>query len=106
MEYIGTIRKDFYLMNYSSIVICGAGKTCERIIDFFEERKEKIKIKMICDKDEEKQGKTIKGIKVVSYDVATSEFRQALYLVANVDVLNCLKTLYSYDIKNIHIVRL
>ena len=105
MEYIGTIRNDSYLEPYSDIVICGAGTTCERIVELFDNRKEKEKIRFICDKETAKQGKKIQGIEVVSYDVAMRKLKDALYLVANVDVLNCVEMLHSHNIKNIHIVR-
>lgn len=76
------IEREKYLCSgtENGIVIFGAGRRVESVIDYYHEKN--ICIKAICDNDEKKWGIQIKNIDVISPMTALKNFPQYVYTVA------------------------
>jgi FlaA1/EpsC-like NDP-sugar epimerase len=106
MEYIGRIENDNKLhMNETGIVIFGAGKDLEKLLDKLEKMHEKDKITCICDNNPAKQGKEVRGIKIVSPDYALRYYSNAAYIVYNKFCIEICRQLAGQRIEKIHLIR-
>lgn len=106
MEYIGRIENDKKLhMNEMGIVIFGAGKNLEKVLDKLEKIHEKNKVICVCDNDVKKQGREINGIEIVSPDYALRHYSGAVYIVYNQFCIEICRQLTEQGIERIHLIR-
>lgn len=106
MEYIGRIECDRKLWeNKEGIVIFGAGRKLEELLDRLAGVHVGDKVVCICDNNCGKQGKEIAGIRIVSPEYAFSHHVGAAYLVYNQFWPEICRQLAERGIKRIHLIR-
>lgn len=106
MEYIGKIENDRKLLiNEEGIVIFGAGRELEWLLDRIEEMKIKNKLLCICDNAKEQQGRKVEGIKVVTPEKAFQSYKNAIYIVYNRFCVEISEQLVEKAIERIHLIR-
>jgi len=106
MEYIGRIENDKKLhINETGIAIFGAGKELEKLLDKLEQMHVKNKVICVCDNNLEKQGREVKGIKIVSPGYAFRCYGSAAYIVYNRFSMEICRQLAAQGINKIHLIR-
>lgn len=106
MDYIGRIENDKKIrLTTDEIVIFGAGRDLERILDKLVEMCITNRVVCICDNSREKQGKEINGIKVISPDEAINYYNDAAYIVYNQFRIEICRQLKEQGIEKIHLIR-
>lgn len=106
MEYIGRIENDKKLyIEEHGIIVFGAGRGLEKLLDKFEEMHMKDRIICICDNNYEKQGKEINGIKIVNPQYAFNHYRNSDYIVYNQFCIEICMQLLEEGIKKVHLIR-
>ncbi len=104
IEYIGTIDKDFSIKKYTKVVICGVGTIGKKTYSYIKENIGKIRI-VLCDSNIEVQQHDYDNLVVYSYEEATRENKDSLFLVTNLDVKRTCIYLKNRGIERIHIIR-
>lgn len=106
VDYIGRIENDKKIsLTTDEIVVFGAGRELERILDKLTEMCVMDRVVCICDNSREKQGKEINGIKIISLDDAINCYSDAAYIVYNQFQIEICRQLMEQGIEKIHLIR-
>lgn len=103
VEYIGTIEEDDCIKQYTSVVICGCGKTGKKVADYLR-KVHSLSIDCFFDSNITIQDTYYRNIPIMSYENGTVN-NAALFLVTNLDVRKTVKHLLNNGIRKIHIIR-
>lgn len=104
MEYIGGIAHDTVLIKSElSLIIFGAGKNGNRILEFLELNDCGHKVWYFCDNNHELWEKTVRGIKIISPQEAVG-YKEAHFLVSGRYAKEIVEYLSRNNIKKIHLL--
>lgn len=105
VEYIGRLQNDRLLKDKKQIVIFGAGKGLDWLLEQLQKLGVKDKVFCICDNNPKEQGRRIEGIEIVSPAYAFSSCNKGSYLVYNRFWREICGQLKEEGIEKIHLIR-